>query len=132
MKNLNIKYEIEISSEVRTTDVIKNINDSTMLDICQIIGVYLDNSIQAVQNIAEKYISIEMYLDNNSLNISISNTYEGKLDIEKIEERGYTSKGQGHGYGLTLSKEIIANNKNLLNEKKISKGIFTQILKIKM
>lgn len=132
MKNLKIDYEIEISSAVRTVDLINNINESTMLDICQIIGVYLDNSIQAVQNLKEKYINVEMYLNNSTLIISISNTYEGTIDLDKIDERGYTSKGQGHGYGLTLSKEIIDNNKKLSNEKRVSKGIFTQILKIKM
>lgn len=132
MKELNIDYELEISNEVKTFNLIDSIDDYTMLDVCKVIGVYLDNAIQAVQNLKEKYLNIEMYLDNKDLIISISNNYENIIDIEKIEEKGYTSKGKGHGYGLTLTKEIIDNNKKLSNQKKMSKHTFTQILKIKM
>ena len=132
MENLKIDYTIEISNEVRTVDLINNIDDSTMLDICKVIGVYLDNSIQAVKDLDERYINIEMYLEENQLVIAISNNYVGLIEIDKIDDKGYTSKGEGHGYGLTLAKEIIDNNKKLLNEKRISKDVFTQILKIKM
>ena len=52
--------------------------------------------------------------------------------MKRLEEKGYTSKGKGHGYGLTLAKSIIDNNKKLSSEKRISKNTFTQILKIKM
>ena len=132
MKDLDIHYELVISSEIKTVDLINKIDDSTMLDICKIIGVYLDNAIQAVENLKDKYVNIEMYLENKDLVISISNNYQNVIDIEKIEEKGYTSKGDGHGYGLTLTKEIIDNNKKLSNQKKMSKEIFTQMLKIKM
>ena len=132
MKALNINYELEISNEVRTFNLIDNIDDSTKLDICKIMGVYLDNAIQAVENLKERYINIEMYLENKDLIISVSNNYDTIIDIDKIEEKGYTSKGKGHGYGLTLAKEIIDNNKKLSNQKKMSKETFTQMLKIKM
>ncbi len=132
MKELNISYELEISKDVKTVDLINNIDDSAMLDICKIIGVYVDNSIQAVENLKDKYINIEMYLDKSKLIISISNNYEGIIEIDKLENHGYTTKEKGHGYGLALAKEIIDNNKKLSNEKKITKETFTQILKIKM
>ena len=132
MKKLNINYNLEISNEVRTTDLIKSIQDFTMMDICKIIGVYLDNAIEEVEKLNKKYIGIEMYLDEKSLIICVSNNYKEMISLDKIEESGYTSKGSGHGYGLSLTKEIIDNNKNLSNEKRINKEIFTQILKIKM
>lgn len=131
MKELNIDYELEISNSVKTVDLI-NIDDLLMLDICKVIGVYLDNAIQAVQNLNEKYINIEMYLDENDLVISILNNYSGQIMIDKIEQKGYTSKGKGHGYGLTLAKKIIDNNKKLSNEKGISRDSFSQTLKIKL
>lgn len=131
MKELKIDYELEISKEVKTIDLI-NLDNLLMSDICKIIGVYLDNAIQAVKDLNEKYINIEMYIDNLDLIISISNNYKGKIDINKIDNKGYTSKGEGHGYGLALTKEIINNNNRLENEKRISKEVFSQTLKIKM
>lgn len=132
MKEENIEYELNISKEIRTVDLINNLDDFDLLDICHIIGVYIDNAIEAVIELKDKYINIDMYLENNNMIFEISNYYKGKIDLEKIEESGYTTKSNGHGYGLSLTKEIINKNKKLKNEKRLSKEIFTQILKINM
>lgn len=131
IKNCGINYELEISKEIKTVDLI-NIDDALMLDICKVIGVYIDNSIEAVESLKEKHINIEIYLEDKNLVIAISNNFKGSIDVNKIEEKGYTTKDKGHGYGLALVKQIIENNKNLVNEKKLTKDIFTQVLKIKM
>ena len=51
--------------------------------------------------------------------------------MNKLEHKGYSTKNKGHGYGLTLAKEIIDKNNKLQNEKELTKEIFSQILKIK-
>lgn len=131
MKEKKIEYNLNISRGVSTIDLIK-LDDNVVLDICKIIGVYLDNSIEAVEDLNEKSISIEMYMQDENLIIRISNNYEGLLDINKIDEKGYTSKGSGHGYGLPLTKELINNNSRLSNNKSISGNIFSQELVIKI
>ena len=132
MKELKIEYELNISKDIRTVDLINKLDDSDMLDICQIIGVYIDNAIEAVSELEEKYVNIELYLEKNNLIFEVSNYYEGNIELDKLEQKGYTTKSSGHGYGLSLTKEIIDNNKKLKNEKRLSKEIFTQVLKIKM
>lgn len=132
MKELDINYKLAISKDIKTVDLINEFEDSTMLDICKVIGVYVDNSIQAVKDLNERFINLEMYLENDKLVISVSNNYEGKINEYKLENLGYTTKDGNHGYGLTLAREIINKNSNLINERSISKEIFTQILKIKM
>lgn len=132
MKEHNIKYNLNISKTIRTVDLINNMENSDILDVCQIIGVYLDNAIDAVLKIEKKCINMDLYLENNNLVFEISNYYEGKIEINKIDTKGYSTKGNGHGYGLPLSNTIINRNKKLANEKKLSNTIFTQILKVKM
>lgn len=132
MDERKIHYDLDFSSSIKTVDLINNIDESTMLDICTVIGVYVDNAIDEVTNLEEKNICIEMYLDEKDLIIAISNNYGHAIDVSKLEEKGYTTKENGHGYGLPLTKEIINNNSRLQNEKRISKEIFTQILKIRM
>lgn len=83
------------------------------------------------QKSRKKEININIYFDKYFI-IEISNYFEGNLDVEKIYNKGYSTKGKGHGYGLTLVKNIIEQNKNIINENKIEKNIFTQIIKIKM
>lgn len=131
MKEREINYKINISKKIKTVDLIA-LDDDLILDICKIIGVYLDNAIEAVKNLSDKNISIEMFLIDEDLVISISNNYEGKIDIEKLGEKGYTSKNKNHGYGLFLANELIQKSKKLTNTKTIVNKYFTQNLYIKI
>lgn len=131
MENKSIEYDLHISKSVKPSKC-HNIEDDDILSLCQIIGVLLDNSIQEVQNLNEKYVSIDIYTNHSNLFISISNNYETEPKIDKIFDAGYTTKGKGHGYGLALVKQIIDKSSNFLIETEVSKTTFRQILEIKM
>ncbi|MDO4963311.1 MAG: GHKL domain-containing protein [bacterium] len=131
MKQKHIYYKLNISKSINVSDII-GIDDLLMIDICQIIGVYIDNAIDEIDRINSGMIGIDMYEKNKTLYISISNNYKGDIEIHKIETKGYSLKGTDRGYGLSLAKNIIDNNKLISNQKNISKDIFTQMLKIKM
>ena len=129
MKENNIEFDLCVDKALKTTDLTV-ISDDLMFNICSIVGVYLDNAIEAVKELDEKYITIEIYLDD-TLNIAITNNYEGNIDLDSIDKVGYSTKGGSHGYGLSLVKEIISNNKNISNSRRISDDEFTQEIKIK-
>ena len=132
MDKLKIKYNLNISREVRTTDLI-NLDEDLVLKICKILGVFLDNAIEAVKGLKKKEISIEMYTIEDSLCIDITNNFKGNLELDKITNMKYTTKGDGHGYGLTLVDNILSEEQSRLeNEKSINRDTFTQTLKIKM
>ena len=132
MDKLKIKYKLNISRDVSTTDLI-NLDEDLILKICKILVVFLDNSIDAVKKLKKREISIEIYILNKYLCIDITNNFKGNLDLDKISEAKYTTKGEGHGYGLTLVKQILNDeSKKLENEKSINRDTFTQTLKIKM
>lgn len=131
MKDNKIDFNLKVGRKVRTVDLIE-LGDELTLDVCKIVGVFLDNSIEAVNDLKDKNIDINLHADDRYLYIEISNNFEGKIDLSKIDSTGYTSKSGSHGYGLSLVKEIISKNSNLTNERKISKNIFTQQLKIKL
>ena len=132
MDKLKIKYKLNISRDVRTTDLI-DLDEDLVLKICKILGVFLDNAIEAVKGLKKKQIAVEMYAIDNDLCIDITNNFKGNLDINKISDAKYTTKGDGHGYGLTLVNQIINDEAGKLeNEKSINRDTFTQTLKIKM
>ena len=132
MDKLKIKYKLNISRDVKTTDLI-DLDEELVLKICRILGVFLDNAIEAVKTLKKKEISVEMYILDNKLCVDITNNFKGNLELDKISEAKYTTKGNGHGYGLTLVNQILNEEIGILeNEKSINRDTFTQTLKIKM
>ena len=132
MKEKDITHNLHISKAINKSHLI-NLGDKTNVDVCKIIGVYLDNAIEAVMEADVKEINIDLYLEDNYFCISIANTFKGKVNLDIITDYGYTTKSNGHGYGLSLVKEVIKDN-NALSSKTdiIDNKVFVQNLKIKM
>ena len=130
MKDKDIQFDFKVDNQVRRVSLLK-LGEKVMLDICKIVGVYLDNAIEAVENLDKREIGIKLYLDEGYLCVKISNNYKGHIEDDKIDEIKYTTKANGHGYGLTMVKEILEQNRYLENERQVNGQVFTQILKIK-
>ena len=96
---------------------LNSLNISTY-DLCRILGILIDNAIEACSGCEEKVISIKFLKDkfNNRNLIIIENPYKNYLiDIKKIYEKGFSSKKDkiSHGLGLWKVKQILKKNKNL-------------------
>lgn len=131
MKENDVDVDLIISRDIKDL-YLSDIPDELAAEVCKIIGVYLDNALEEVSKYEEKIINIEFYAEKKTLCIAISNNFEGEIDFEKMDNPGYTTKENGHGYGLSLAHEIIESNDRLSSEREIKDNIFKQILKIKM
>lgn len=134
MEHQKIKIDFEISKNV-TVKKFQLISQELYKKICRLLGIYLDNAIQAVESLKEKSIRVELYLDSNSSDIlimSIFNSFEGKVDIDRMNEKGYSTKGKGRGLGLAMANEIIKEEKLLSSETQVFKNSFGQKLKIQL
>lgn len=131
MKENDVDAALIISRDIKDL-YLSDIPDELAVEVCKIIGVYLDNALEEVSKYEEKLINIEFYAEKKTLCIAISNNFEGEIDFEKMDNPGYTTKENGHGYGLSLAREIIESNDRLSSEREIKDNIFKQILKIKM
>lgn len=129
-EELGIKISINISAGIKKS-VLHNMNAEDYKQLCRIIGVYLDNAIEASAISNEKLLGIEIYLNNNDVEIIISNSYLGEVDIKNVNEKGYSTKGKNHGYGLPLVKNILENSDIFSSETTTCNGIYTQKLNIK-
>lgn len=130
IKDNNIDYSLNIDNNLKTVDLIE-LDTDTVINICKVVGVFIDNAIEEVKDLKEKNIDVSLFVEKNILNIKVSNNYKNKIEIDKIFDEGYTTKGKGHGYGLALVKKIVDSNKNFENKSEISKDIFSQTLCIK-
>ena len=125
----NIDYELDVSNSIRILDMMKY-GDDTVLDICKIIGIFLDNAIEEVETIDDKYIIIEMFIEDNIFNIIITNTFDNTKNKKDIYKPGISTKGGNHGYGLSLVKKLVKYNKKLKTYNEISETEFIQVLMV--
>ena len=109
MNELKIKNYLYVHEDVK--EIINNIKLNNYKDLTKLLGVLIDNSIDAAKKAKEKEISIDFKLDGKYLLVVISNTIDEGDNLKKIGKKGYTTKGEGHGYGLLLVKDIIRHNK---------------------
>lgn len=131
MNDKNIKPILDVSNSVKKFKL-EDLDTKLNYDICRIVGVFLDNAIEETEKLDEREIMLSMYEQNSDLVIEISNKFKNVPDLERLEEKGYSTKGKGHGYGLSLVNDIVNNNNQIINEKGITRNIFTQKLIIKM
>lgn len=130
MKENNITINLKVERKVRKINL-DNLPSKTNYDLCRAVGIIIDNAIEENLNLKEREILICMYILDEYLVIEVSNKCSIIPDMTRLDEKGYTTKSNGHGYGLSLLKEIVDSNKNIINERSINKDIFTQIIKIK-
>lgn len=126
----DLKVSVNISEKIENSFLGK-IETKDFKDLARIIGVYLDNAIEASSKSTDKKLGIEIYLINNVVKIIISNTYENSIETEKIGKVRYSTKGKNRGHGLLLVNRILNNNTMFETETKINENLYTQILKIK-
>ena len=129
MEDENIKYSIDVEKGVKSG--LKKLSTNNYKNITKILGVLLDNAIDASKKSKDKKINISVSKDKNLIIFKIYNTYKGTIDIEKVGT-GYTSKGKGHGYGLRLVKDIISENNIFQVTHDLEDHYFVSNLKIKI
>lgn len=127
----NHQLNIEIDANISFPDYIKTIPEHKMKILCRLLGIYLDNAIEASIETKKKVISIEIYELDQELNIVISNTFNPKHDIKRRNEKGYTTKGKGHGMGLYFAKKMLDKNEWLKEIQEIKRDLYTQKLILK-
>ena len=122
----NNDFKVNISVE----DEIDNFYVNEM-QLSRILGIFLDNSLEAGLELDNnRFIELIILKANKTIVIQITNTFKNtNLDIDKINESGYSTKGENRGIGLSSANDIISKHNMILNTR-IEDNLFKQILTI--
>ena len=91
-------------------------NRMKIYDFTRILGILLDNAIDAAVECDKKIINVTFRKDisNNMIAVIIQNTYKNKeVDTETIYQKGVSSKENHSGLGLWKVRQILMHNNNL-------------------
>lgn len=125
-----INVSINISKQIENS-FLKDIETKDFKDLARIIGVYLDNAIEASSTSEDKKLGIEMYLIKEKIEIIITNTFNNEINLDKIGKESFSTKGKHRGHGLLLVNKILSENNMFEAKNEIRENIYIQSLKIK-
>lgn len=109
----NVTMNIEVMADLKSVEEYN-------YEFCRILGILLDNAIEASKNTENKIVNVKIFNDQKLKRklVKIENTYDTSFDIDmdKLFDKGYTSKNDTkneHGLGLWTVKRILEKNHKL-------------------
>lgn len=127
------KYFIAMEADIKfELDIVTNIKEISfpMPELSRILGIILDNAIEATSKTDNKYMKLEMKYDarKDADIIKVYNTYDTNIDInlKDIYKKGVSSKKVKSGIGLWEVKKLIDKSKNSQIYASLEHGMFVQ------
>lgn len=105
------EHHIHVEVEVR-----EKISDFPMkeMELLRVLGIFLNNAIEAAEESAEKELKLAVFPKDQGLVILIQNSTKPLLKpLDKLCERGFSSKEQHSGLGLDTAVKILNTYKNV-------------------
>lgn len=120
----------EISTQL---DVMADINhlDIEPFDLARILGIFLDNAIEAACVLPEPFVRVAFIPTDDNLTILVSNTCApDSIPIDAITKEGFSTKGKNRGLGLHHVDVILSHYDNICHCTQQKDGVFSQILEV--
>ena len=112
--------DVKIKAIGEVNSINKNIG---LIDLCRIIGIFLDNAIEACVELDKnqgKAVLEFAAIDNDKyVSFQFANTFHTLPSLSKMFEEGFTTKSDGRGLGLYIVSKIVAENDGLTLESHI-------------
>lgn len=114
-------------------DIIEDIKriDMNIVDLCRVVGILIDNAIEASLTSTNRSLKVALVNKNNSTIIVIINSCPENIPpIYTLFQKGFSTKGENRGLGLSNLKELINHYNNISLDTIIENGEFIQNLEI--
>lgn len=119
--------DIEISLKI--PEYVKNINMPEE-DFIRCIGILLDNAKEATEHLQKGIANLLFLQEKNELTVIVENNFEQAPQLSLLYDKGYTTKGDGHGVGLTSYRSITKRYENVSSRTRCENGMFIQEMRI--
>lgn len=105
-------------------------NSKDYLDLSSILGILLDNAIEASKRKRNSVIEVNLKETKDEIRVSIINCFKNTVDLNKIGKKNYSTKKYKSGIGLDYISRIKNNNIKvnfkIVNNLFISKIVYIQ------
>ncbi|MCL6590986.1 MAG: GHKL domain-containing protein [Firmicutes bacterium] len=101
-----VTMQLEIPGEIKEINM-------KISELCEVLGIFLDNAIEAAARSAEQSVKVRISNVNNQIAFYIENSVDHQVDPKQIFEWGYSTKEGSHGAGLWIVRKILNKYKNI-------------------
>ncbi len=127
---LNYALEMDIEVSLEITEKICHVEMKT-LDLVRIMGILLDNAIEACQECSLPKLQIAIVRMKEDVTFIIRNTYvKHDLDYSKLGTMRVSSKGKQRGIGLYNIRTILSEYNNVFLDTENGDEFFIQTLQV--
>ncbi len=120
----NVDINLDILIDLNSLNV-------KIFEFTRILGILVDNAIETARICPKKIVNICFKKDNNKQLLIIENTYNNKdISLDKIFEKGFSTKPKNTGLGLWEVRKILKKSSNLNLYTSKSDDYFMQQLEI--
>ena len=122
--------ELDIDTVIEVVEPIERINlDSVQL--CRCVGILLDNAIEEAIHCDEPIVNLALIRNERGILIVVMNSCrEETPELYKLFEKGFSTKGNNRGLGLSNLKEIVSQCKGVALDTERKEKTFIQILEV--
>ena len=121
-RDKKIIFNVEVPEEIQ-------VEGMSLLDFLTIVSILCDNAIEASIESDDPQLTLAMLQEENSLIFIVENSTKAeKIDLARIFEKDYSSKGEGRGLGLYKIQQLLEKYPKTTVSTKSSNYRFTQSL----
>ena len=111
MRNKNINLNVNISK--RVSSPLEKLPLDEYVILSRIIGIVMDNALEASIKSKEKFVMIEVFEQNDNVIIIIENSYNNKVDVNDLKKKNFSTKGKSRGLGLYIANMLLKKSKHI-------------------
>ena len=111
IRNKNINLNVNISK--RVSSPLEKLPLDEYVILSRIIGIVMDNALEASIKSKEKFVMIEVFEQNDNVIIIIENSYNNKVDVNDLKKKNFSTKGKSRGLGLYIANMLLKKSKHI-------------------
>ena len=125
MRENSVYCSIIIDNEVHVSGMKKG-------DLCDCLGILVDNALESASQVENGFVKISVWTIESSLTFLIQNSVIGAINTDRMFEQGWSTKGDGRGFGLWHVMNIVRSYPNILLNTTLRDDVISQELIINL
>lgn len=99
-------------------------------DLCRCLGILIDNAMEEVRGREDARVHIMISSQEGYTTFRVKNRLYHSIDVHRIWQQGYSTKGKDRGIGLASYRKILEGYEDVLPATAVQEGYFIQEFKI--